>query len=283
MTEIKIYLEKLDLNLSALVFGQWPTNKKVIIALHGWLDNANSFLPMAQYLTDYTVIAIDLPGHGKSDWLPKPQAYHFLDNVNFLYQIVNELGLKNCNLMGHSMGGAIGTLFAASFPSFVNKLVLIDILGPLSNKEDQTSERIHAYVEQFHDHFSKKTTYYPSVDDAVKVRSKLTEISVISASVLAERGLLKNENGYKWSSDPKLKIPSMYRFTENQIEELIRDIKCEVLYFHAIENKIFRNQLNDTRIKHYANIEKIDLDGLHHVHMDLPGQTAKYVKDFLEN
>jgi pimeloyl-ACP methyl ester carboxylesterase len=37
-----------------------------VIALHGWLDNANSFDQMLPYLTDMHVIAIDMAGHSQS-------------------------------------------------------------------------------------------------------------------------------------------------------------------------------------------------------------------------
>src|SRR3546814_6129023 len=37
-----------------------------LLAVHGWLDNAASFIPMLAHLGDFDVVAIDLPGHGHS-------------------------------------------------------------------------------------------------------------------------------------------------------------------------------------------------------------------------
>ena len=41
--------------------------KPLLIALHGWLDNGASFLPLAPYLADFHLVCVDLPGHGHSD------------------------------------------------------------------------------------------------------------------------------------------------------------------------------------------------------------------------
>ena len=48
------------------VFGDQSPNQKPILALHGYLDNSNSFLPLSHFLTKegYYVISVDLPGHG---------------------------------------------------------------------------------------------------------------------------------------------------------------------------------------------------------------------------
>ena len=46
------------------------TGDAPILALHGWLDNAASFVRLAPLLADADVVAIDLPGHGYSDHSP---------------------------------------------------------------------------------------------------------------------------------------------------------------------------------------------------------------------
>ena len=96
---------------------------KPLVVLHGWLDNLASFYPVIPYLMDYRVIALDFPGHGKSAHLPNGMAYHFMDLVYVLQDLVSCLKLGDFFLMGHSMGGAVATLFS-SVESTVKKLIL---------------------------------------------------------------------------------------------------------------------------------------------------------------
>jgi alpha-beta hydrolase superfamily lysophospholipase len=61
------------------IFGDRSENRKAIIALHGYLDNSNSFLPLSNFLVDhgYFIAAIDAPGHGLRYFFSKIYKNHF--------------------------------------------------------------------------------------------------------------------------------------------------------------------------------------------------------------
>src|SRR5690349_24801058 len=83
-------------------------DKPSILALHGWLDNANSFTHLAPYLeNDFHFIAVDLPGHGHSSHLPEGCNYHFFDGIFIVLKIINALNLDRVHLLGHSMGACL--------------------------------------------------------------------------------------------------------------------------------------------------------------------------------
>lgn len=99
-----------DLTLSAL---EWEGEGLPVLALHGWLDNAASFSPLAPYLSQHHVVAVDLPGHGHSSHLPASAHYHLADNLYWIESVLEALSWRRCVLLGHSMGAAICSLTAA--------------------------------------------------------------------------------------------------------------------------------------------------------------------------
>jgi pimeloyl-ACP methyl ester carboxylesterase len=70
-------------HVSALAFG--PQDGRPLLGIHGWLDNANSFLGLAASLPpDVRFVAIDLPGHGFSSHLPAGCEYFFMEWVIYI-------------------------------------------------------------------------------------------------------------------------------------------------------------------------------------------------------
>ena len=62
-----------------------------VLALHGWLDNAASFVPLAPELPGLDLVAPHLPGHGASDHLPPGTDYSFAGAVHAVLDIADAL------------------------------------------------------------------------------------------------------------------------------------------------------------------------------------------------
>ena len=93
-----------------------------VLALHGWLDNANSFVPMAQYLTDeIELVALDFAGHGLSDHRPPGHWYHLVDYVRDVALAVTQLDWQQFHLLGHSLGGGVSCNLAACAPEMISE------------------------------------------------------------------------------------------------------------------------------------------------------------------
>ena len=68
-----------------------PGRRKVL-ALHGWLDNAASFVPLAAQLPDLDLVMLDLPGHGRSAHLPPGADYNLMVTLNAVLDVADQLG-----------------------------------------------------------------------------------------------------------------------------------------------------------------------------------------------
>jgi pimeloyl-ACP methyl ester carboxylesterase len=72
----------------------------------------------------HRVIAVDLLGHGGSE---KPSSgYSIQDQADVVAQALNRLGVRNAEVVGHSLGGAVAVALASQSPDLVNRVVIID-------------------------------------------------------------------------------------------------------------------------------------------------------------
>ena len=95
--------------ISGQIFGNAAAsaNSKPIIALHGFLDNSNSFKPLASFLTQdnqYYLIALDLPGMGFSSKIPNGIPYTTKFFVMSLRRVVLHFNLRRFAFLCHSFG-----------------------------------------------------------------------------------------------------------------------------------------------------------------------------------
>ena len=79
MTAQPITLTLDNQTIGAIAYGD--SSKPLIIALHGWLDNAASFIELAALLNQYYIIALDFPGHGLTVINHDQKQFHFSEYV----------------------------------------------------------------------------------------------------------------------------------------------------------------------------------------------------------
>ena len=116
-----------------MVYYEWgnPQNPRVLVCLHGLTRNSRDFDFLAAALhNDYRILAPDLIGRGKSDWLKDPELYTIHQYVADMMGWMHQLGLKEVDWLGVSLGGIIGMLIAGLPHSPVQHLALVDI-GPI--------------------------------------------------------------------------------------------------------------------------------------------------------
>lgn len=286
----EIKFKSLGLDIAGIVWGD--PGRPVILALHGWLDNAASFEPLAPFLTSgYRVVAIDLWGHGRSDHRAKGLGYPILDYVALVESVRRQLGTDRLLLLGHSLGAGVAVLYAGSHPQFCEQLVLVEGFGPLTSTPDQMPHRLFTHCKQLLDTFDENASsrksrnrlhVYHDVAEAAAVRQRATGLAQAAALLLAARGTKPEQGGYVWSTDPLLKLDSQYRLTEEQVCSFLSSIPCPVGLITADQGfKFSDGPALHKRLEAVPHLSHKEISGTHHVHMENPEAVAAAIMGFL--
>jgi len=289
--EVNYTLE--TMSLQGLVCGSEENKDNIVLCLHGWLDNAASFVPLMPYfqqsLPEKYIVAIDWPGHGNSSHKSLDAHYHFIDWVYDLLQLFELNQWQQVDIVAHSMGGMVASAFAAAFPEKVKSLTLIDSIGFVSSEAEQTTKQLRdGMLSRFKSSTInnkqigvKKKNYHASIDSAVKARVNVSDLNYDHAKLIVERGIIKEAQGYRWRSDARLRNTSPYRLTLKQAQQFIRDIKCPVQLVYGSDGM----DMVSSGIKVFGSLfeefSSFELVGGHHVHMEQPQKTVELVKHFL--
>ncbi|MBL4942035.1 MAG: alpha/beta hydrolase [Colwellia sp.] len=278
------------MSLQGLVCGSDDKKDNIVLCLHGWLDNAASFLPLMPYfqtnLSNKHVVAIDWPGHGNSTHRSLDAHYHFIDWVYDLLQLFELNQWQQVDIVAHSMGGMVASAFAAAFPEKVKSLTLLDSIGFMSAKAEQTTQQLRdgmlsRYKNNIKQQSHTKKKFHPSTDSAVKARLAVSDLKYQQAKLLVERGLFEQEQGFSWRSDSRLRNTSPYRLTLKQAQQFICDIKCPVQLIYGSKGMELVSTGIDVFGPLFTQFSSIELDGGHHVHMEQPQKTTELIKHFL--
>ncbi|GAA0887609.1 alpha/beta fold hydrolase [Rhodanobacter soli] len=264
------------LELAAQVWGD--DTLPPLVALHGWLDNAGSFARLAPRLaTRYRVIALDLPGHGHSDHLVAGASYHYLDYVQVVLAAADALQLDRYSLLGHSLGAGIAALVAAASPARIERLLLIEGLGPLGDDGSHTLQRFRDALAPRGDN-AKPLRIFRDVAQAVAARSMASGLPAELALPIVERGLVEADGGWRWRSDPRLTRPSAVRLAEAQVHALLRGIAAPTaLLLAQPATSYLPSAPMQARADCVANIRVSHLAGGHHLHLEHPADVAAWI------
>ena len=113
------------LKLHYLTAGSGPA----VVLLHGYAQNSRMWRPLIPKLAGkFTVIAPDLPGIGESD-IPK-NGNDMKSAATRIHGLLNSLGIKKAEVVGHDIGLMVAYAYAAQFPTETEKLVLMDAFLP---------------------------------------------------------------------------------------------------------------------------------------------------------
>lgn len=126
--DLQIYARTVTLTRSGLrlhVYEAGSANLPTALLIHGLGDEADTWrYVIAPLATHYHVVALDLPGFGRSDKLPRSYAVPFLCDT--VLELMDTLSIARATLMGNSLGAILAQFIGLEHAERVSSLVLID-------------------------------------------------------------------------------------------------------------------------------------------------------------
>ena len=248
-----------------------------LLALHGWLDNAASFDALAPQLCGhFHIVAIDFPGHGRSDWRLPGAWYHYVDYLSDALAAADALRWQCFGLLGHSLGAAVASMLAGACPERIERLLLVEGLGPLTQAPEQALEQLRRAFADRNSADVKSPRVFKDLDEAIAARMRANDLSREAARKLVERGVKQVAGGLTWSTDPRLMLTSPVRYTEEQVLAVLRGIRAPTgLILAEPEQPYMPREPMTRRIAQVPDIRVRRMPGSHHLHLeDAPAVAA---------
>jgi pimeloyl-ACP methyl ester carboxylesterase len=262
-----------------------------LLMLHGWMDVSASFQFVVDSLKrDWHVIAPDWRGFGLTQ-RPQADCYWFPDYIADLDAIVRHYSPDApVNLLGHSMGGNIATVYAGIRPEKISKLINLEGFGLPASHPKQAPKRYQKWLDELI--VPPQMRGYASVQEvAQRLQKTNPRLSDDKAAFLAQHWSAQNAEG-QWQilGDPahKMTNPMLYRIDE--VLACWDKITAPVLWVEADDTDIWRwmgekteaRKEIDQRIAHLAKVEtRMIYDAGHMLHHDQPAVLAEMIETFL--
>ncbi|MEG4226072.1 2-succinyl-6-hydroxy-2,4-cyclohexadiene-1-carboxylate synthase [Microcoleus sp. N9_B2] len=122
-------------------------NQPLILLLHGFTGNNQDFSSVISLLSkSYCCLAVDLPGHGETRVIGDESCYNMPNTAQALIQLLNDLQIDKCLLLGYSMGGRLALYMTLHFPERFEKVVL-ESASPGLKTEKERSHRLQSDLQ----------------------------------------------------------------------------------------------------------------------------------------
>ncbi|MCC5639023.1 2-succinyl-6-hydroxy-2,4-cyclohexadiene-1-carboxylate synthase [Nostoc sp. CHAB 5844] len=117
-------------------------DRPYILFLHGFIGNLDEFDKAIKLLsTEFSYLTLDLPGHGKTQVLGEDKYYTIEQTAQALINLLDELNIPKCFLVGYSMGGRLALYLTLHFPERFYKVIL-ESASPGLATETERLERV---------------------------------------------------------------------------------------------------------------------------------------------
>lgn len=232
-----------------------------LLALHGHLDEARTWAPLAEELAPrWRVIAPDQRGHGDSD---RAATSTRDDYVADAIALLDHLGIDRTVTLGHSGGGITAYRIAARHPARVTGIVNVE--GPVRDPGDGPSP----------------LSFVLAMPYAAPDRQSLLAAMGPLAPLLGDRLRPMDGGGWRLPFHPQDTVASE-QGTRGDHGDDWTATRCPALYVLARRSQVITPDEGREIVADRPNTRLAELDGDHFVHTTHPREFAAAVREFLE-
>lgn len=232
-----------------------------LVLVHGGAAHAHWWSFLAPFLTsEYHVVALDMTGHGESDWRDEYPREAWSDEV----MAVSEAAGMDCPIfVGHSLGGFVSTVTAARFGDRLAGAVVVD--APIGRPDPEHEEHRRGRA------FRAEKRTYPDAETALS-RFRLVPPDPLAEPFLvahvARHSLTATDGGWQWKFDPHIFSTSALR----SIRDVLPDITCRFALLRGERSFLLDEQAREMAYEALnRNVPIVDIpEAGHHVPLDQP-------------
>ncbi|EZA55003.1 hypothetical protein DMN91_009500 [Ooceraea biroi] len=272
--------------------------KQPILAMHGWQDNAASFDNLAPLLLrNAPVLAIDLPGHGPSSWLPPGLMYTEIVYFLLIKRIQKYFGWRRIKLMGHSLSAMTAYWYAGIFPEDLRYVIALDVYKFPSIPATAYCALFKNGVNMFfkteeNSGVQPRYTYDELIEKGMAgYANTVSDMDETAYKILMSRGSTQEEDGkYVVNRDPRLRGLPIHSLIEQEYQkEYARSITCPYLIikgsdFYIEKEEEFHEVLDVMKsVNNNVYLKALPVSkATHHFHLTHAEETAAIINPFLE-
>lgn len=247
-----------------------------LVLLHGFTSHAHCWDFLADSLCDkYRVLALDLPGHGDSDW--SRSGYSVSVFRKALASFCDQMQLRSFRLLGMSLGGMIGMDFASRYHDRVSKLIIVDAGPKVPNggRRDQ--------IVQF---FGGRSRFTSPEDAFAYRRSQEARCVEYMERYLTYHAIKQTPDGsWTWKFDSLFRNPLllMLKTRAPDLWASLSGIKCPTLILNGDISQVLKRDVAEKMVELITDCKLVTFkDTAHRIHIERPQEFEEEVKAFLQ-
>lgn len=243
----------------------WEGSGKTILSIHGLTANSRFWDCLASALSPaHKVIAMDLRGRGLSE--KPPAGYSIEHHCRDILALLNDLGLKRIVLMGHSLGAFISLVFAAKHPQKVDRLILVDGGGKLSESQ---MAKVFEGIKPSLDRLGKT---FPSFEDYISQMKQAPFLQPWNSYMEAyfRYEVEEVERGIRSRVPPKAIEEEAANLRKEDSTQFYSRVSCPTLILRATKGMLAEDDLvlpedvAERMAREIENVRRVDLEGTNH-------------------